>query len=68
MKLEDFKAGEWKQQYQYKSFVPGLINREWTWDDPGTNMLLAEANRALGELNAFSLIVPGTQCLVLHRA
>ncbi|MBL4774519.1 MAG: Fic family protein [Mariprofundus sp.] len=69
MKLEDFKAGEWKQQYQYKSFVPGFINREWTWDDPGTNMLLAEANRALGELNAFSLIVPDIDLFIqMHVA
>jgi len=58
MKLEDFKAGKWTQQYQYKSFAPATINHEWTWDDSTTNTLLAEANRALGELNAFSLIVP----------
>ncbi len=69
MKLEDFKAGGWKQQYQYKSFMPECINREWTWDDPGTNMLLAEANRALGELNAFSLIVPDIDLFIqMHVA
>jgi len=69
MKLEDFKAGEWKQQYQYKSFAPEFINKEWTWDDPSTNMLLAEANRALGELNAFSLIVPDIDLFIqMHVA
>ncbi len=58
MKFESFKAGKWQQRYQYKSFEPVLVNCEWTWDDAITNTLLEKANRALGELNAFSLIVP----------
>lgn len=58
MKLETFKAGVWRQQYQYKSFLPTLVNHVWTWEDPAINALLEQANKALGELNAFSLIVP----------
>jgi Fic family protein len=58
MKFEQFKAGVWRQQYQYKSFSPILVNQEWTWEDPTIHALLEQANRALGELNAFSLIVP----------
>ena len=58
MKFESFEAGRWVQRYQYKSFEPVPVNREWTWDDATTNTLLERANRALGELNAFSLIVP----------
>lgn len=58
MKLETFKAGVWRQQYQYKSFQPTLVNHVWTWEDPVINTLLEQANKALGELNAFSLIVP----------
>jgi len=58
MKLEQFKAGTWRQQYQYKSFSPVPINQAWTWEDPTIHTLLEQANRALGELNAFSLIVP----------
>jgi Fic family protein len=58
MKFETFKAGRWQQRYQYKSFEPIPINQEWTWEDPTTNTLLEQATRALGELNAFSLIVP----------
>ncbi len=34
------------------------VNHEWTWEDPTINALLEQATRALGELNAFSLIVP----------
>lgn len=58
MDFEDFVAGEWQKRYRYKSFEPVPVNREWTWRDPGINTLLESANRALAELNAFSLIVP----------
>jgi Fic family protein len=58
MKLETFEAGHWHQRYQYKSFEPAIVNQEWIWEDPAVNTLLEQANRALGELNAFSLIVP----------
>lgn len=58
MKFETFKAGVWQQRYQYKSFEPVPVNHSWLWEDPVINTLLENANRALGELNAFSLIVP----------
>ena len=58
MKFETFSAGHWQQRYQYKSFEPVLVNHGWTWEDPQINHLLENATRALGELNAFSLIVP----------
>lgn len=58
MKIENFKSGGWKKQFQYRSFSPEAINHEWTWDDSRINVLLEQATRALGELNAFSLIVP----------
>lgn len=58
MKFESFKAGQWRQRYQYKSFEPIMVNHDWTWEAPAINTLLEQATRALGELNAFSLIVP----------
>lgn len=58
MKLEHFKAGVWQRQYQYKSFQPVLVNQPWIWEDAAINALLERATQALGELNAFSLIVP----------
>lgn len=58
MKFESFEAGVWRQRYQYKSFEPVPVNHDWLWEDPVINTLLESANRALGELNAFSLIVP----------
>ena len=58
MKFEEFNAGQWRQRYQYKSFEPVPVNHDWTWEDPQINALIEKATRALGELNAFSLIVP----------
>ena len=58
MRFEDFQSGTWQQQYKYKSFLPVSVNCEWTWQDPRINVLLEEATRALGELNAYTRIVP----------
>ena len=58
MTLSDYKSGIWKQKFQYQSFLPALVNRQWRWDDPQLDTLLSEANRRLGELNGLSLIVP----------
>jgi len=58
LKFEALVAGNWVGRYQYKSFEPVPVNREWLWEDPTISVLLEQANRALGELNAFSLIVP----------
>ncbi len=69
MKFETFKAGSWKPQFQYKSFQPVPVNQPWTWEDPQIHLLLEQANRALGELNAFSLIVPDIDLFIeMHVA
>ena len=39
MKLEEFKAGSYCRQYEYKSFLPEKIDHDWTWDDPRINVL-----------------------------
>jgi len=64
MNLKDFKAGSLKQEYKYKSFLPSKINHTFTWDDPKINVLLENATRALGELNAFTMIVPNVDIFI----
>lgn len=64
MKFEAFKPGRWQQRLQYKSFEPVPVNHEWTWEDSRIHVLLEAANRALGELNAYSLIVPDTDLFI----
>jgi len=64
MKIEDFVSGTYLQQKDYKSFSPARINTSWTWDDVKINTLLAEANRKVGGLDAFSLHVPDTDIFI----
>ncbi|NOX98922.1 MAG: Fic family protein [Verrucomicrobia bacterium] len=58
MNIAEYRSGIWKDQYQYKSFSPSLVNLQWRWDLPELDTLLAEANRKLGELNGLSIVVP----------
>jgi Fic family protein len=58
MDIKDYRAGKYKQQYEYKSFDPETINHAWTYSDGEIQQLLSEADRALGELNAFSQLIP----------
>ena len=69
MNIKNYQAGTYKQQYQYKSFSPTKINETITWDDPKINTMLEDATRALGELNAFTMIVPNVDIFIqMHIA
>lgn len=58
MNIDSFVSGRFITQTEYKSFLPESINNEWIISNPEVNVLLAEANRLLGELNAFSQLIP----------
>ena len=58
MDLQDFISGKYIKQTEYKSFSPEKINHEWIVSTPEVNKLLAKANRLIGELNAYSQIIP----------
>lgn len=64
MDIKEFQSGLYTQQYQYQSFLPSKVNKEWVVSDPKVNKLLEEANLKLGELNAFSVIVPDVDLFI----
>ena len=59
-----YESGIYRQQYQYKSFLPSLINKPYIWNDTNINFLLEEARGALGELNAFSKLIPDVEFFI----
>lgn len=64
MKLEEYKPGKYIQMNDYKAFIPSKINYNWGWDDTKLDKLLAEANRQIGELNAYSLLIPNVDLYI----
>ena len=64
MNISDYKSGSYKQQYGYKSFMPESINHAWTISNGEVQQLLSEADRALGELNAYSQLVPNVDFFI----
>jgi Fic family protein len=69
MDINNYQAGSYKQQYQYKSFDPETINHVWVFSDGEIQQLLSEADRALGELNAFSQLIPDVDFFIrMHIA
>ena len=64
MKLEDYKSGKYVKINDYKAFIPSKINYNWGWDDTKLDKLLAEANRQIGELNAYSLLIPNVDLYI----
>ena len=64
MNLSEFKAGKPVQRYQYKSFEPNKVDIDWQIDNADLIMQLSEANLKLGELNAFSQLIPDVDFLL----
>lgn len=60
---KQFTAGSHKKhfygkKYEYQSFVPSPVNQPYDWQDRRIPVLLEEAVRLVGELNAYSKLVP----------
>lgn len=65
--LDTYKAGEYRKGYRYSYFLPSMINADWQWTSPVINQLLEKAAVRLGELNAFSRLVPDIDLFIrLH--
>ena len=56
--MQDFTAGVYRQQREYKSFSPSFINRPFAWENRQIDQLVEQAANLLGALNAYTEIVP----------
>lgn len=67
--MDQFKAGYWVTQDQYKSFQPSLINRVWKITSMETINLLSKADRMLGRLDMYSEHIPDIKLFIgMHIA
>lgn len=64
MELSAYQAGQLEAQLEYRSFLPEPINHGWTISDPQVLQLLGQADRALGELNAFAQLIPDIEFFI----
>jgi cell filamentation protein, protein adenylyltransferase len=62
--INAFHAGEVEHGYQYKTFLPSCINAQWLMHDQYIPDLLEEASRLLGELNAYSQLIPNVDFFI----
>lgn len=53
-----YKKNFWGKEYEYHSFLPAPINRPYDWQDKRIPVLLEEAIWLIGELNAYSILIP----------
>ncbi|MYA55509.1 hypothetical protein F4X88_04360, partial [Candidatus Poribacteria bacterium] len=56
--MQNFIAGVYRQQREYKSFSPSFINCPFVSENRQINQLVEQAANLLGELNAYAEIVP----------
>ncbi len=64
MEIRNFKAGKYVEQIEYFSFQSEKICKEWIISSPEIIHLLSEANRLLGELNAFPQLIPNVDLFI----
>ncbi len=64
MNLEDYNSGKYINIKDYAAFLPSSINHNWGWTDTQLDKLLADANRQIGELNAYSTLIPNVDLYI----
>ena len=56
--VESFLSGKYRNNGDFKSFIPSPINDTWVWSSSEINALLSQADRELGALSTYSELIP----------
>lgn len=64
-KLEEYKSGSYRNQGDFKSFIPSHVNDTWVWNNPLVNSLLSEASKEIGGLNSYSELIPNIDLYII---
>lgn len=56
--IDNFKAGYYVKQVDYKAFMPEKINSTWSWSDRELTRLVEKSAIAVGQLDAYSHQIP----------
>ncbi len=62
--MKNFKAGEYRNQGTFRSFLPVKINRRWEIEDIEIIDLLSKADRQLGRLDMYSEYIPNIDLFI----
>lgn len=62
--VEKFNAGQYRNQGDFKSFIPSHIDDNWVWTSPQISSLLSEADRSLGALSSISNFIPDIEIYI----
>ena len=61
----NYKINFHKKEYEYKSFSPNPVNRQFEWSDSKIYDLLIKSERQLARLNAYSTLIPDIDFFIL---
>ena len=56
--VESFLSGKYRNNGDFKSFIPSPINDTWVWSSSEINALLSQADRELGALSTYPELIP----------
>ena len=56
--VESFLSGKYRNNGDFKSFIPSPINDTWVWSSSEINELLSQADRELGALSTYPELIP----------
>ncbi|MEX0812740.1 MAG: Fic family protein [Chitinophagales bacterium] len=66
--MESYKKGTYRQQYQYKCFVPPLLDQPFEWRSDAVLSLVSKASEALGALNVYAELLPDVSFFIeMHK-